>query len=134
MEIMLIDLFHCDPSDISIIIGDTDRVPHSGSSTASRSTTMAWMALQRLKVPFLEAILQQAERLSGIPAQELTTGVGGIRRKIEINDRAEQGSVYVKADQKAAGELVISYHELASQSVLEELIFDTHFHISDDTG
>ncbi len=127
MEIMLIDLFHCDPSDISIIIGDTDRVPHSGSSTASRSTTMAWMALQRLKVPFLEAILQQAERLSGIPAQELTTGVGGIRRKIEINDRAEQGSVYIKADQKAAGELVISYHELASQSILEELIFDTHF-------
>ncbi|MFD1888478.1 xanthine dehydrogenase subunit D [Paenibacillus wenxiniae] len=127
MEIMLIDLFHCDPSDISIIIGDTDRVPHSGSSTASRSTTMAWMALQRLKVPFLEAILQEAERLSGIPAQELTTGIGGIRRKLDMENVTEQSSVYAKAGNNATDELVISYSELAQQSVLEQLVFDTHF-------
>ncbi len=175
MEIMLIDLFHCDPSDISIIIGDTDRVPHSGSSTASRSTTMAWMALQRLKVPFLEAILQQAERLSGIPAQELTTGIGGIRRKPGMKDimqpesasnlqqqgqvaesssnpshvpdhpsrvyheslsihghqasasNAGHSSEQITSSSDATGELVISYQQLAAQSALDELIFDTHF-------
>ncbi len=120
MEIMLMDLFHCDPADISIIIGDTDRVPHSGSSTASRSTTMAWMALQRLKPPFLEAILQQAERLTGIPAQELTTGKSGIRRKMQAEPSVDR-SIYEE------GELVLSYPELASQSALDELVFDTEF-------
>ena len=81
LEIMLCDLFQCSTSDLSIIIGDTDRVPHSGSSTASRSTTMAWMALQRLQTPFRFRVLAVACEMSGVPADELVTGPGGIWRK-----------------------------------------------------
>lgn len=76
LEIMLCDLFQCSTSDLSIIIGDTDRVPHSGSSTASRSTTMAWMALQRLQIPFRSRVLDVASEMSGVPADELVTGPG----------------------------------------------------------
>lgn len=78
LEIMLCDLFQCHPSDLSIVIGDTDRVPHSGSSTASRSTTMAWMALQRLQHPFRAKLLKVASQFSGISAEQLMTGREGI--------------------------------------------------------
>ncbi len=37
MEILAIDLYHCGVEDLEIVIGDTARVPHSGSSTASAS-------------------------------------------------------------------------------------------------
>lgn len=84
LEIMLCDLFQCSTSDLSIIIGDTDRVPHSGSSTASRSTTMAWMALQRLQTPFRSRVLAVASEMSGVPADELLTGPGGIWRKGQL--------------------------------------------------
>ena len=51
LTLMLQDFFGCAAEDIRIVIGDTDRVPSSGSSTASRATTMMWRALQRLKPP-----------------------------------------------------------------------------------
>lgn len=89
LEIMLCELFNCVREDLEIVIGDTDRVPHSGSSTASRSTTMAWMALQRLKTPFRDKITLLASQATGIPAHELVTGPGefgaGARRVERIN-------------------------------------------------
>ncbi|XOJ01411.1 molybdopterin cofactor-binding domain-containing protein [Paenibacillus polymyxa] len=157
LEIMLCDLFQCSTSDLSIIIGDTDRVPHSGSSTASRSTTMAWMALQRLQTPFRSRVLAVASALSGVPADELVTGPGGIWRKgqlpaesseAETPEKAERIEVaeivaegtgstqiaesYLGASQYLAKEeapsgLVISYAELAMQSEADEWIFDTKF-------
>ncbi|SDO59545.1 xanthine dehydrogenase, molybdenum binding subunit apoprotein [Paenibacillus sp. yr247] len=81
LTLMLQDFFGCAAEDIRIVIGDTDRVPSSGSSTASRATTMMWRALQRLKPPFVQALLQQASELAGIAAEELATGAGGIHRK-----------------------------------------------------
>lgn len=47
LEIMLTEHFGCLAEDLSLVIGDTGRVPHSGSSTASRTTTMMWLALQK---------------------------------------------------------------------------------------
>ena len=47
----------CSKEDIIIVIGDTARVPISGSSTASRGTSMVWHALQRMKEPFKEKAL-----------------------------------------------------------------------------
>ena len=66
LTLMLQDFFGCAAEDIRIVIGDTDRVPSSGSSTASRATTMMWRALQRLKPPFVQALLQQASALAGL--------------------------------------------------------------------
>ncbi|MDQ0902402.1 xanthine dehydrogenase subunit D [Paenibacillus sp. V4I7] len=81
LTLMLQDFFGCTAEDIRIVIGDTDRVPSSGSSTASRATTMMWRALQQLKPPFVQALLQQASALAGLAAEELATGAGGIHRK-----------------------------------------------------
>ncbi|WP_315372215.1 xanthine dehydrogenase subunit D [Paenibacillus xylanexedens] len=119
LEIMLCDLFQCSTSDLSIIIGDTDRVPHSGSSTASRSTTMAWMALQRLQTPFRSRVLAVASEMSGVPADELVTGPGGIWRKGQLP--AETSEVETESG------LLISYAELATQGEADEWIFDTKF-------
>lgn len=119
LEMMLMDLFQCEPDDLSIVIGDTDRVPHSGSSTASRSTTMAWMALQRLKTPFLQTILKIATQITGVPSKQLTTGVKGIRLLTDDPILLEES------------EPVITYLEIAeymSQAgQQEQLIFDTEF-------
>ncbi|ETT31509.1 protein PucD [Paenibacillus sp. FSL R5-192] len=119
LEIMLCDLFQCSTLDLSIIIGDTDRVPHSGSSTASRSTTMAWMALQRLQTPFRSRVLTVASALSGVPADELVTGPGGVWRKGQLP--AETSEV------ESESGLLISYAELATQGEADEWIFDTKF-------
>jgi CO/xanthine dehydrogenase Mo-binding subunit len=152
LEMMLCDLFHCSTSDLSIIIGDTDRVPHSGSSTASRSTTMAWMALQRLQTPFRSKILSVASALSGIPSDELVTGPGGIwlRGKLATESKAEKIAmspvITEGVDERTSGSsesfndtsdtvdntalisgVVVSYVDLAKQGKSEEWIFDTQF-------
>ncbi|TKJ91488.1 xanthine dehydrogenase subunit D [Paenibacillus sp. CFBP13512] len=119
LEMMLMDLFQCEPDDLSIVIGDTDRVPHSGSSTASRSTTMAWMALQRLKTPFLQTILKIATQITGVPSEHLTTGVKGIRLLTDdpiILEESEPVITYLE---------IAEYMSQAGQQ--EQLIFDTEF-------
>ncbi|MGF7050317.1 xanthine dehydrogenase D subunit [Paenibacillus sp. DS2015] len=111
LEIMLCTIFGCVPSDLSIVIGDTDRVPSGGSSTASRSTTMAWMALQKLKEPFIEKVLTVAAEMTGIPAKELTTGAMGIR----------------PVDESLEAEVLVTYKQIVDYTQ-EDLIFDTEFH------
>ncbi|MGG1554387.1 xanthine dehydrogenase subunit D [Paenibacillus ferrarius] len=107
LTLMLQDCFGCAADDIRIVIGDTDRVPSSGSSTASRATTMMWRALQRLKPAFLEKLLAQASEISGIPAEELVTGVGGLHRKGD-----------------ASGQPVLTY----SAAAVEPILAHTEFH------
>lgn len=113
LEIMLCELFNCVREDLEIVIGDTDRVPHSGSSTASRSTTMAWMALQRLKTPFRDKITLLASQATGIPAHELVTGPGGIWRRSQ-ESREDQYRV-------------LSFQAITLLASAEELTFDTKF-------
>ncbi|WP_454191618.1 xanthine dehydrogenase subunit D [Paenibacillus sp. Marseille-Q7038] len=115
LEIMLCDIFRCIPEDIEIVIGDTDRVPHGGSSTASRSTTMAWMALQRLKTPFNNTLIELCAQVSGLPASELVTGAGGIWHRSRDSDSNEQ-------EKK-----LLSYLEIADLAPEEDLTFDTKF-------
>lgn len=115
LEIMLCDLFQCHTSDLSIVIGDTDRVPHSGSSTASRSTTMAWMALQRLQHVFRNKLLTTASQISGIPAERLITGPAGIWTTTDPSS-------------SVSSRLVTAYKELVRQGEAEDWIFDTTFH------
>ncbi|MUG70734.1 xanthine dehydrogenase subunit D [Paenibacillus validus] len=80
LQIMLTERFGCAKEDLELVIGDTARVPHSGSSTASRATSMMWQALQRMEAPFAGMLLEAASRLTGVPADLLKTGPGGIWR------------------------------------------------------
>ncbi|BAB04467.1 xanthine dehydrogenase subunit D [Halalkalibacterium halodurans] len=109
IELMLQDLFHCEREDLKIVIGDTDCVPVSGSSTASRSTSMAWQTLQRLQAPFVEALLKKAATVSGWTPDQLRTGPGGIWTTVGQPKR------------------VVTYQELIFDGT-EDFTFETSFH------
>jgi CO/xanthine dehydrogenase Mo-binding subunit len=81
LELIATDLLGCRTNDLRLVIGDTAAVPHSGSSTASRVTSMVWMALQRLVPPFTGKLRDAAAALTGIPTGELETGPEGLWRK-----------------------------------------------------
>ena len=68
----------CAKEDIFIVIGDTALVPSSGSTTASRGTSMVWHSLQRLKKPFVDQLLERAVRKTGEKKEKLSLGPGGI--------------------------------------------------------
>lgn len=112
LELMLLDTFGCGEGDIAIVIGDTARVPHSGSSTASRTTTLIWQSLQRLAPQFREAVTKRAAELTQLPVDRLELGSGGVyvRGSKEIDD---------------ARMPVATYREIAERG---ELQFHTSFH------
>lgn len=107
MEQMLIEQFGFGAEDLRIIIGDTDVVPDSGSSTASRSTSMMWMALQRLRPDFTAKLLEMAMAATGEQAGNLQLGPGGIWQQ--------------------EGGLLLTYEELA-RGLKEPLVCGTVFH------
>ncbi len=110
LEAMLTGWFGCGPDDLHIVIGDTDLAPHSGSSTASRSTTVAHLALRQLAPKLKAKLLELASDLTGRPPDGLTTGNGGIWA-------AEGG-----------GGSLIGYRELAEAcGTAAELSFDAKF-------
>lgn len=111
LQMMLTERFGCDKEDLELVIGDTARVPHSGSSTASRATSMMWQALQRMEAPFTEQLLGAASKLTGIPASRLRTGPHGIWGMPDIG----------------AAEPVISYRELAERAEAP-ILCETEFH------
>ncbi|MBD8068003.1 xanthine dehydrogenase subunit D [Bacillus sp. PS06] len=88
IEIMLTEQLGCNKDDISIIIGDTDLVPPSGSSTASRATNMAWQGIKRMKGPWQQQLLQLVEKKIGINSMHLTIGPKGIwdKRKLDSTE------------------------------------------------
>ncbi|WP_337101251.1 xanthine dehydrogenase subunit D [Paenibacillus sp. YIM B09110] len=108
LELMLIEQFGFAGGDIRIIIGDTDVVPDSGSTTASRATAMMWKSLQRMRAPFEEAILGRAAQSLNVAADQLRLGEGGVMRK----------------DSEV---MVISYEQLA-QLDGEPIKYETSFH------
>ncbi|GGG79668.1 xanthine dehydrogenase subunit D [Paenibacillus radicis (ex Gao et al. 2016)] len=83
LEQMLIEQFGFAASDIRMIIGDTDVVPDSGSTTASRATSMLWKSLQNLRPMFQAKALEAASRLLALPAAKLRLGEGGIWQQEE---------------------------------------------------
>ncbi|AOZ93166.1 xanthine dehydrogenase subunit D [Paenibacillus crassostreae] len=106
MEQMLMEQYGFGADDIRIIIGDTDVVPDSGSSTASRATSMMWMALKRLHPEFTATLLEAAASLSNIGIEGLRIGPGGIWKLDE--------------------EVLVSYSELA-RGLTEPIVCETKF-------
>ncbi|MDQ6419133.1 xanthine dehydrogenase subunit D [Paenibacillus sp. LHD-117] len=78
LDILLTEHIGCASDDLRIVIGDTDRTPHTGSSTASRSTTIAYMALRKLVPMLMEKLLPLAEAATGLPRSALAAGPGGM--------------------------------------------------------
>ncbi|CAM4386653.1 xanthine dehydrogenase subunit D [Paenibacillus tarimensis] len=112
LELMLIETFGLAAEDIRIRIGDTDVVPDSGSSTASRATSMMWKAVQNMRMPFMSALLEAAGRLLHRNPGQLHMGRGG------IYGRADHGG----AEQK----LLLPYRALAAATE-EPLTAETRF-------
>jgi xanthine dehydrogenase D subunit len=110
LDIMLTELFGCGSEDIVIVIGDTDRTPHSGSSTASRSTTIAYMALRRLVPMLMEKLLPLAEEATELPRSMLFAGPGGLWT----------------TEPDGPKRLAVTFRELAARSV-EALACETSF-------
>ncbi|WP_027090907.1 xanthine dehydrogenase subunit D [Cohnella thermotolerans] len=107
LEQMLIEQFGFGSADLRIVIGDTDAVPDSGSSTASRSTSMMWQSLRRLRAPFSSRLLGAAAEALRLPADRLRLGEGGIR-------------------DAASGELLLAYGRLAELAP-EPIVCETSF-------
>jgi nicotinate dehydrogenase large molybdopterin subunit len=103
IDMIMTETFNCDTNDVEIIIGDTAKVPHSGSSTASRATNMVWLGVNKLKTPFIEKILTAAGKQTNAPIKNLSLGKRGI---------------WLSEENKEA-QLLLTYKELATS--LEEL-------------
>lgn len=78
IENLVIEEIGCSQEDIKIVIGDTSVVPVSGSSTASRGTSIVWQSLQKMKVPFKNKITDHVSSKLSIPAEELYLGANGV--------------------------------------------------------
>ncbi|MET1032209.1 xanthine dehydrogenase subunit D, partial [Domibacillus tundrae] len=104
IETITTEQLGCAKEDISIMIGDTSLVPSSGSTTASRGTSMVWHSLQRLKKPFLQKLLTRAARKTGTKEEQLSIGPGGIWEN---------------------GECRLSFRELASEQA--PIVISTQF-------
>ncbi|WP_040206074.1 xanthine dehydrogenase subunit D [Neobacillus jeddahensis] len=83
IEALVMKEFACEASDIRMVIGDTALVPVSGSSTASRATSMVWHALERMKDSFRTQLFELTQLVTGISADQLEMGPGGIWRRGE---------------------------------------------------
>ncbi len=110
IEIMMTEALNCSKEDVKIVIGDTDLVPTSGSSTASRSTNMIWNGIQKLKGPFMNKVLDLVADFTNTTRELLYVGENGIWRKGKRN------------------QFVLSYRELANYVDLSQLTFQTQFH------
>lgn len=105
IETLVMEEFKVVEEDITIVVGDTDLVPVSGSSTASRATSMVWNSIQRMKDTFRSGILERASKVTGRPIHELSLGPHGIW----FHDGKES-------------QLYLTYVELADKTINEPVI------------
>ncbi len=104
IDMIMTETFNCDSSDVAIVIGDTAKVPHSGSSTASRGTNMVWLGIAKLKAAFIEKMLNAAEKQTNMTKEKLSLGKSGI---------------WFCEQPEKPQRLILTYRELATS--LEEL-------------
>ncbi|QGQ46036.1 xanthine dehydrogenase subunit D [Metabacillus sediminilitoris] len=110
IEIMMTDMLGCAKEDIKIVIGDTDLVPASGSSTASRSTNMIWQGINKLKEPWRDKILDAASSVTGVQKRKLFIGERGVWEKGVKN------------------KMIITYKELAKSFSHNLPVCSTQYH------
>lgn len=108
IENTLVQAFECSREDVCFLIGDTEKVPVSGSTTASRGTSMVYHAVQRLKPLFQQQLFERAATVLEKKPEDFYTGKGGVY----LLETKEQ---------------VLSYRELAEASPDEKLEVQTTF-------
>lgn len=107
LEQMLIEQFGFASSDLRLVVGDTDIVPDSGSTTASRATSMMWKALQHMKPAFVEKLLARAAQLLNCSMEQLRLGEGGIWGERGTAENAREGDrLLTYAALAEAGEII----------------------------
>ncbi|WP_313997220.1 xanthine dehydrogenase subunit D [uncultured Paenibacillus sp.] len=140
LELMLVETFDADPEDLRIVIGDTDLVPDSGSSTASRATAMMWRSVRNMRLPFTDALLEAAGKALDRPPETLRLGPGGIyaaesRHPDDPAPPAGGGEVSVPCVDGNRAERLLGYAELAAAAekpIRAETSF--HFPTTDQTA
>ncbi|MDL4841011.1 xanthine dehydrogenase subunit D [Aquibacillus rhizosphaerae] len=112
IETIVTEELGCAPEDLSIVIGDTALVPSSGSTTASRGTSMVWHALQRMKGAFEQQILNKASAITSVSVSQMQLGRGGVFSITKANSYA----------------LLLTYDEIAKQiNENETIVVSTNF-------
>ncbi|KPV42879.1 xanthine dehydrogenase subunit D [Alicyclobacillus ferrooxydans] len=101
----------CAPEDLCIRIGDTAVVPVSGSTTASRATNVVYQAIRRMKPSWQAEMVAAAARLTGLPAERLRLGPGGVW----------------DSERMGADRPVLSYRSLAQQRSQHLPTAEAHF-------
>ncbi|KAB7671157.1 xanthine dehydrogenase subunit D [Bacillus sp. B1-b2] len=112
IEMIMTETFQCSSEDIEIIIGDTSKVPHSGSSTASRSTSMVWLGINKLKEEFTDALLVLAQKFTSLKKDTLYLGKSG---------------VWAFGKEQEKNSLVVTYKQLAETAEVLPLV-TTNYH------
>jgi xanthine dehydrogenase D subunit len=105
LELMLMERFGCAANDLCIVIGDTDKVPHTGSSTASRSTTIAHIALSKLHPQLAGRMIAGASAMTGFAAERLSTGPEGIWHAPSDGSEATLAATYKELADRIGDEL-----------------------------
>ncbi|WP_445487072.1 xanthine dehydrogenase subunit D [Niallia sp. 03133] len=113
IDMIMTAAFNCTSDDIEVVIGDTVKVPHSGSSTASRATNMVWQGIRQLKGVWTEKVLELTSEIKQIAKEDLFIGAGG---------------VWCKNKKEAEQKKVLSYQQLALLvDELPEVSVEYHF-------
>lgn len=107
IETIVTEELGCDVADLKIVIGDTNLVPSSGSTTASRGTSMVWTAVRKMKPAFQEKILCLVSEIKGVVVENLHLGPGG------VFDTSEKR--------------ILTFQEIVLQSQIENLVVTTNF-------
>jgi xanthine dehydrogenase D subunit len=105
IETLVMEEFKVTEEDIAIVVGDTNSVPVSGSSTASRATSMVWNSIQRMKDTFRSGMLERTSKVTGLPVHELTLGPRGIW--FHKGQESQLYLTYVELAEKTINEPVI---------------------------
>lgn len=105
IETLVMEEFKCVEEDIIIVVGDTNLVPVSGSSTASRATSMVWNSIQRMKDTFRNGILERTSKVTGLSVHELSLGPNGIW--FQEGKKSQLYLTYVELAEKTINEPVI---------------------------
>lgn len=116
IPLLAAELLDCAVEDVEVVLGDTSRVPRSGSSTASRATGMVWHTLKRIRPDWESKMLSLAARVAERRESDFRLGPGGVH-------------------ERNAGRLVASYADLAAAAGddLPEVEIASHFPVTPDT-
>ncbi|WP_456279272.1 xanthine dehydrogenase subunit D [Bacillus sp. AK128] len=126
IETLLLEEFQCGKEELKITVGDTALVPVSGSSTASRATSMVWQALQNMKEPFKNQVLEFASLITGVQVCNLKLGACGIW----INGEGErEGPIitYTELGKSIPAEKMISVHTSFDFPTSPDPIIGSHY-------